>query len=134
MSAHRTRPAGFILLAGLLLTGLLPGAGGAARTRAPANLSVPSISGSAVEGGTFTASTGSWSGSPTSYAYAWRDCDSAGINCVAVTGATASRYSIRQSDVGHEMKVVVTAWNPYGDSTIRYDKRLRHCNNRHDAT
>jgi len=47
----------------------------------PANTTPPAVSGSAQSGQALTASPGSWSGSPTSYAYQWQRCDSAGAAC-----------------------------------------------------
>ena len=71
------------------------GVGGLAACRAEAaaeappprpNTSPPTISGTAQDGQTLSASTGSWSGSPTSYAYQWQRCDSSGANCANVSG------------------------------------------------
>src|SRR5207244_5074393 len=57
---------------------------------APVNTGLPVVSGSAVQGQTLSASTGSWSNSPTGYAYQWRDCDGSGGSCVDIAGATSS--------------------------------------------
>jgi len=54
---------------------------------APVNTAAPTISGSPVVGQTLTASSGSWSGSLTSYAYQWQRCDSSGAACAAIAGA-----------------------------------------------
>ena len=86
-------------------------------TTAPVNQSLPTISGSTVQGQTLVASNGSWSGSPTSYGYQWSRCDSAGANCAAVSGATASSYQLASADVGKTLRVQVTASNT-GGSTI----------------
>ncbi len=83
----------------------------------PANTALPSVSGSAVEGQSLKASTGSWSGSPTSFAYQWQDCNSAGASCVAISGALASSYTLRGSDAGHTIRVQVTATNSGGSSS-----------------
>src|SRR5439155_6261261 len=60
----------------------------AAPVSAPANTSLPVISGTAQQGQTLTASQGAWSGSPTSYAYQWQHCDSAIGRAHASTPAT----------------------------------------------
>ena len=83
----------------------------------PANIDLPSISGTAQQGQTLSASTGSWSGSPTGYAYQWRDCDSGGGSCAAIAGATSSSYLLAAADVGHTIRVQVTASNGAGSST-----------------
>ena len=48
---------------------------------APASTGLPSISGTAQVGNALNGSTGSWSGSPTAYAYQWKRCDSSGGGC-----------------------------------------------------
>ena len=83
---------------------------------APTNTALPTVSGSAVEGQTLSASNGSWTGSPTSYAYQWQDCNSSGESCVSISGATASSYKLAARDVGSTMRVVVTASNAGGST------------------
>src|SRR5205814_10372481 len=83
-------------------------------TAAPSNTSLPSISGSARDGSVLTASHGSWTGSPTSYAYQWLRCDSEGGNCAAIAGATSQRYTVQTADVAHRLRVQVTATNTSG--------------------
>ena len=36
----------------------------------------------------------SWTNLPTSYTYAWQDCDTAGNNCTTISGATSSSYTL----------------------------------------
>jgi hypothetical protein len=81
---------------------------------APSNTSLPSISGSARDGSILTASHGSWTGSPTSYAYQWLRCDAEGGNCAPISGATSQRYTAQTADVGSRLKVQVTATNASG--------------------
>jgi len=86
----------------------------AAPPAAPTNTLVPSVSGSATEGETLTASNGTWTGSPTSYTYQWQDCDAQGEGCLEVSGATGTSYTLATSDVGHTIRVLVTAANAGG--------------------
>jgi hypothetical protein len=86
---------------------------------APANTVPPAIDGSAVEGETLEADTGMWTENPTSFAYQWLDCDTAGEACSNVTGATAESYKLGSDDVGHELRVVVTASNAGGHNEAR---------------
>jgi thermitase len=83
----------------------------------PASTSPPAISGTAQAGQVLTASNGSWSGSPTSYGYQWQDCDTSGANCVNVGSATTLAYTAQDSDVGHTLRVAVTASNSGGATT-----------------
>src|SRR5208282_2880368 len=81
---------------------------------APVNTAVPVISGDAMEGKTLSASTGSWSGSPTSYSYRWQQCNALGQSCLGVSGATGAGYKLAASAVGGTMRVLVTAANAAG--------------------
>jgi polysaccharide biosynthesis protein PslG len=98
-------------------TSAATGAVAAATLSAPTNTSLPQLSGTAQAGQTMTASSGSWSGSPTSYAYQWRRCDSGGASCSAIAGATASTYKAGSSDVGASLRAAVTATNSGGATT-----------------
>lgn len=55
-----------------------------------------------------------WTNSPTSFSYAWVDCNSSGVNCVTISGATSTSYTVRTSDSGDELAVVATACNTFG--------------------
>jgi hypothetical protein len=80
----------------------------------PANTALPAITGTVKDGQTVTSSNGTWSGSPTSYTRAWQRCDSAGANCAAISGATATTYLVGSADVGKTIRVKVTATNASG--------------------
>ncbi len=83
----------------------------------PSNTTPPSISGTARDGQTLSASTGSWEGSPTlSYAYQWQRCNGSGESCTGISGATSSSYSAGHADVGHTLRVVVTGSNAGGSA------------------
>jgi hypothetical protein len=90
-----------------------PGSGNAAGTT-PVNVAAPTISGAAQQGQTLSASKGSWSGSPTSYTYAWSQCDASGAACSSISGAAAATYTPAAGDVGHTLRVAVTATNDGG--------------------
>jgi thermitase len=73
------------------------------------NVTPPSISGFTQLGQTLTATTGDWTGGPTSYTYQWRRCSSSGSSCADVAGATSASYQPVSADVGSTMQVAVTA-------------------------
>ena len=96
---------------------ILAGVASAVGLAVPSNTSLPSIGGAAKDGSVLTASRGSWSGSPTTYAYAWERCDAAGGGCAAIPGATSRQYTATTADVGHRLRVIVTATNSSGSGT-----------------
>ena len=84
----------------------------------PANTAAPTITGTATDGQTLTASTGSWSGTPPlSYGYQWQSCNSKGEGCSSIAGATSSTYTLTHGDVGTTLRVAVTAKNAGGEAT-----------------
>ena len=91
-----------------------PGNGAAASRALPKNKTPPTVSGTAEVGQTLTAAVGSWSGNPTSYRYSWSLCDGGGVACLTIGGATAKIYTVTESDVGHTLRVTVTAHNASG--------------------
>ncbi|HEV2998179.1 MAG TPA: hypothetical protein VGX16_03670 [Solirubrobacteraceae bacterium] len=82
----------------------------------PVNTSPPTISGAARQGAQLKASTGTWSGGPTSYAYAWERCDALGGKCVGIPGASSSTHTVESADVKSTLRVSVTAANAAGSS------------------
>jgi hypothetical protein len=82
----------------------------------PINTTLPSITGAALTGETLKVSTGTWTGSPSSFTYQWQDCNSAGAACANISGASASSYKPKASDVGHTVRAVVSAENEAGSS------------------
>jgi len=86
---------------------------------APANTTIPSISGTAQEGQSLSSLSGDWSGLPSDFSYQWEDCNGGGTGCEGIAGATASGYDASTGDVGDTLRVVVTATNAGGDGTAR---------------
>src|SRR5215208_3780672 len=97
-------------------------AAGTAVAAAPTPTTNPQIEGNDTTpfvGDTLTATNGSWTGSPTSFAYQWDRCDATGDrqNCTGIAGATSKTYTIAKADVGHKLRVRVTATNADGSGT-----------------
>lgn len=123
LNQRRHRPAK--VLAGLTTVGLLAlagisalgGTGSAARAAAPTNTAPPAVGGTAQEGSTLTASTGTWTGSPTAYAYQWLRCDSDGGSCAGIGGANEKTYALKKVDVDNTLRVRVTARNADGQAS-----------------
>lgn len=65
----------------------------------------PTVSGTAHQDQTLSESHGTWSNTPSLYAYQWQDCDVAGANCLAIAGATQQTYTLTAADVGHTIIV-----------------------------
>jgi hypothetical protein len=87
---------------------------------APASVSPPTISGTAMEGQSLAASPGSWSGYPEpSLSYQWERCDGAGQSCLPIAGATSSSYTALAADVGATLAVTVGASNGAGSTQVR---------------
>jgi hypothetical protein len=84
---------------------------------APQNTAVPVVSGTPQVGNALTVSTGTWSGSPTSFAYQWQRCDSTGASCATISGATAAGYNLVDADAGRTLRASVKASNGGGTST-----------------
>jgi hypothetical protein len=85
----------------------------------PVNTSAPTITGTANVGETLTAQNGTWDNSPTSFEYRWLRCNSAGDSCVGIPGATDKTYKVVGADMGHRLRVRVTAINADGSANAR---------------
>lgn len=82
----------------------------AATVVAPTNTVLPAITGTTTVGQTLTASTGTWTGLPTGYAYQWLRAGS------AISGATGSTYALAAADEGSLISVTVTSTNAGGSA------------------
>ena len=76
----------------------------------PVNSVLPTISGTAKVGNTLSATSGTWSNSPSSYSYQWNRHGS------AIPNATNSTYALVYADNGATITVSVTAINSSGFS------------------
>lgn len=105
------------IAAAALVAGAVFGLGSSrAAGNAPVNTAAPTLSGAAQEGQTITASNGGWSGAPTSFKYAWSQCDASGGSCTTISGAATAGYVAATADVGHTLRVTVTATNSDGST------------------
>jgi hypothetical protein len=111
-SRHRFAAAAIVAVAGLVWAATALGA-------APVNTSAPTITGTPSVGETLTAQNGTWGNSPTSFEYRWLRCNSAGDSCVGIPGATDTTYKVVGADVGHRLRVRVTAINADGSTNAR---------------
>jgi subtilisin family serine protease len=108
-------------LFGLALTGgeldaatAVAATNGEAAYASPGNRGLPTVGGTAVVGGTLTASPGSWSRSPAGVSYQWRRCRAS--TCTPVPGATGPSYTPSAADQGASFAVQVTATNAAGST------------------
>jgi hypothetical protein len=106
-----------LLAAGAVTVLAVAGLSNAASNAAPVNTAEPKISGTAQEGQTLTATSGSWTSSSTlSYAYEWRRCDAQGAGCANISGADTSSYLVKHAEIGDTLRVRVTAKNADGSA------------------
>lgn len=81
----------------------------------PENTAPPTVSGTARDGQTLTASPGTWTGDePRVYSYQWRRCNTAGASCADIPGAVNANYALAHADVGQTLRIHVTVTNHYG--------------------
>jgi hypothetical protein len=85
----------------------------------PANTATPSISGTPTVGQTLTASDGTWSNTPTSFAYQWLRCNGGGNNCADIANGAQKTYTLVDADSGNTIRVRVTATNADGSSSAQ---------------
>jgi hypothetical protein len=80
---------------------------------APTVVTGPAVEGVVAPGATLTATTGTWTGVPSSFAYQWRRCMTM-TGCVDIPGATETAYTLEPTDSGATLRVLVVATNEIG--------------------
>lgn len=117
---RRVRAASVLALGAVAAGALLgtAGSGVAANASAPSETKPPTISGTPQDNETLKASPGTWSGStPITFKYQWLRCDADGGSCSELQGETSQSYGVTSHDVGHTLRVRVTATNADGSAT-----------------
>lgn len=90
-----------------------PGNSQASTSAVPTNKTLPTITGSPEAGQVLAGHRGTWNNAPKTFSYSWSRCDTSGNGCVAI-GANARLYTVSATDVGHTLRVTVTARNASG--------------------
>src|SRR5437763_196973 len=80
----------------------------------PAVTKAPHISGRAKVEKKLSGRHGSWTYSPTGYAYQWLRCNAHGGSCSTIHHATHSTYKLTRRDAGHRLRLRVTVTNAAG--------------------
>jgi len=108
-----------IMLVALVLASLAAGAASAAPQAPPVNTTRPAIQGTPRVGQTLTAQNGTWENGPTEFEYRWVRCAANGLSCFPIPLATERTYAVVRADVGHTLRVRVTAYNADGAAAAR---------------
>jgi hypothetical protein len=83
----------------------------------PAEVSPPSVSGTAEQGQTLSLTRGGWTGNPSTFSERWLLCNASGSACSPITGASGSTYALPASAVGSTIRVQETASNGSGSGS-----------------
>jgi hypothetical protein len=76
----------------------------------------PTISGDPTPDFELTASPGAWTPASATPTYDWLRCNTAGASCAGITGACGRKYTVRRADLGHTLRVRLTATESDGKS------------------
>jgi hypothetical protein len=86
------------------------------------NTALPTISGDTTQGMSIVATTGIWSGAATiTFTYQWLRCDANGDSCNSIGGETKANRTMTADDVGHRLRIRVTAKNGSGTASVQSD-------------
>jgi hypothetical protein len=95
-----------VIITVALLAFAVPPALGATVTEAP------TISGDPTPGSELAASRGDWTPASATATYDWLRCNTSGTGCNPVRGSCERRYTVRDADLGHRLRVRLTATEP----------------------
>jgi hypothetical protein len=109
------------LIAAALATLVVAAAAMASPAVAPVNIDPPTVTGTARQGEVLTAQNGTWENTPTEFRYRWLRCNQLGNSCILLA-ADGKTYRVGQADVGHTMRVRVTAVNADGSTNARSEQ------------
>jgi hypothetical protein len=84
---------------------------------APTNTALPVVSGTTRTGATLTTTNGSWTSSPSSFAYQWKRATTSGGMYSDIVSATNRTYELVDADIDKFIKVSVIATNNVGASS-----------------
>jgi hypothetical protein len=83
----------------------------------PSNTALPTIAGVLEDAQTLTGGKGVWSGSEPSFSYQWLQCNGSGGECSPISKATATTLGLLEPQIGHTVRLAVTASNSRGSTT-----------------
>jgi Ig domain of plant-specific actin-binding protein len=86
-------------------------------TASPYPTGAPTVNGTAQAGETLTATDGTWTGAPSSFAYQWQRCFGDGSGCGNIPGATSKTLALTDRNVGDTFRVRVTAMEGIGSAS-----------------
>jgi len=86
----------------------------------PAATVAPTVSGTAEVGQKLTAGAATFSPSATSVANGWALCNSSGAGCTAISGASASTYTLTSAAVGDTLRAIETPTGSAGQGTAAW--------------
>jgi glucose/arabinose dehydrogenase len=84
----------------------------------PLNTSLPAIAGARQAGGIVRADAGDWTRGVLGTNFQWLRCTPDARHCAGIGGATNAAYLLRAADIGHRLRVRVTARNRFGSSRV----------------
>lgn len=113
----RSLLAALIAVACSVAMAAIVGSASSATQVAPVNSAPPTITGTPAVGQTLTASDGTWSNSPASFAYQWLRCNGGGNSCANIAGSTMKTYTLVTGDAGETIRVRITATNADGSTS-----------------